>query len=222
MRLHKGILLCVLAAAVIGTGCRRNSYEHPRDVSTGVGHGGKEVRDGCKPQRFCDRNGCENRPVCDGVGDGNGGGAGFNIVSSEVDIQGERTLAWQEEFGISPESQKVLDRALAVAYSGSFEGLAQLGLNEKDIRKIAEFEAPTERGIVAVSRNLKMSPAKTKEMLKFMIGTVEAQASDVNSGLWKKCISSRHWLTPENNNCKKTYWNGCSPKTGASMCIPAR
>ncbi|MGE3760480.1 MAG: hypothetical protein AB7H97_22130, partial [Pseudobdellovibrionaceae bacterium] len=36
-------------------------------LSRGVGHGGTESRD-CRPERFCNRDGCEDRLICKNKG----------------------------------------------------------------------------------------------------------------------------------------------------------
>ncbi len=206
MKLRSAILLCLLAFATALSGCR---------VFVGVGHGGRHSRN-CYPQRFCDRYGCHTRRVCRG-----GGWNHNNIATADANIEAQKnTQAWLEEFGISPQAQKVLDKAFLMALADNSDGLANLGLNESDIKRIADFKMPTNNGIAKMSSRLDITRDQGAKMVDFMITTAQEQAEDINSGLWQDCMDSGKWQTPQNNNCQKTYWNGCSPETGATMCIP--
>lgn len=197
------VILGLLAAATAFTGCR---------VSVGVGHGGRHSRN-CYPQRVCDNWGCHTRRVCRG---------GWNVASVDAATEVQKnTQAWHEEFGISADAQKVLDNAFLLALTDNSAGLQDLGLTEKDAGRLTHFKMPTDESIQKLSARLDMSPTQGRKMIDFMLTSTKEQAQDINSGLWQECMDSGKWQTPENNACEKTFWKGCSPETGATMCIPA-
>ncbi|MGE0633257.1 MAG: hypothetical protein AB7O96_12660 [Pseudobdellovibrionaceae bacterium] len=192
-----------------GSSRRPDSGSKPGDgggTEPGDGDGGKNPDDGnggnCRQERFCDRNGCENRPICSSMV--------FNVEAKEQ---------WGKEFGLSASAVKKLDQVLATSRTGDSSALQEIGLTERDVRKMVRFEMPTDAAIKEVAKSFGITTAQSRAFLSFMIGTVHKQAKNIQSPLWKNCLASGHWVTPENNTCKKTYWKGCSPETGATMCV---
>lgn len=196
------LILGLIAAGGILSSCRHEP---------GVGHGGEQGRD-CHQERYCDRYGCVDRTICTGP---------YANNDQRADQQAKNDQAWMKQYGMSAASLKTLDQAFVTCKEGSYEGLENLGLTEKDANRIVRFQMPTNEGITNLSANLKITPQQGQKMVAFLIQTASAQAKDVNSNLWQVCMANGYWQTPENNNCQKTYWNGCSPETGATMCIPA-
>lgn len=96
---------------------------------------------------------------------------------------------------------------------------ATIGLNEKDIRAISNRRLPATESIAAMSVKLDMSQAQARDLLKEVIEDFDAQASNIQSTYWKSCMAKGKWKTPQNGYCTKTYWKGCAPETGATLCI---
>lgn len=121
--------------------------------------------------------------------------------------------------------QITLDAATQIqaAFDGAkVEGLgsfAKIGLSEKDIRVISNRSMPRDESVAAMAVKLDMSQAQARDLLKRLIADFDAQASDIESPYWQSCMAKGKWKTPQNGSCSTTSWNGCSPETGATLCL---
>ncbi len=124
------------------------------------------------------------------------------------------------EFGIQQQSAEAI---LAVTRGGDAQQMtAQLGLDASDLAALAQASMPSQKAIAQVAKALGEDPAKIEKIAQSFVSDVSAQLSDVSSEYWQSCMSSGHWKTPENANCAKTGWDGCSPQKGATSCQAAQ
>lgn len=185
------------------TTCGGGGEDHGRDDNGGgwPGDGGGNGGGNCRQQKFCDQFKCEDRTVCDPL------------------VMTTTKRPWGEEFGLSQEAVQKLDHVLAVSRTGDPSALLSIGLSEQDAKRMMHFQLPTDTGIRNVAQAFGITSNQSRELFAFMISAVRMQAQDISSPLWRQCMSTGHWVTLENNNCRKTFWKGCSPETGATMCL---
>lgn len=143
-----------------------------------------------------------------GGGHPGGGHHHFNIESSAE--------ALASDFSIRSESAL----ALLKATSGQIEDqqIGALGLESSDLMALAQLQMPSRDGIEKVAKALNEDPEKIERIADSFVTDVKAQMQSESSEYWQGCIGSGHWSTPQNSNCKQTYWNGCAPSTGATSC----
>ena len=73
-----------------------------------------------------------------------------------------------------------------------------------------------------MASTLGISVTNAQNIMSAFISELRAQMRDINSPAWKACMQGGKWRTPQNMYCKKTYWNGCTPETGATKCVPRK
>lgn len=204
MKMRVSLSLLTLSLAIGLTGCR---------TYTSVSYGGYYGRD-CAwggYYDYCDAWGCYPSAYC----------RRWAPQDSTNEVATSSHKSWTDALGLKPAAVKRIDRAIDLGLKNNPQGYFQLGLSQKDMERLGRGELPTSQGLTKVARELSITPAKSRELFLFLMDGVRQQAKDEGSRLWKACLDSGQWQTPENNNCSKTYWNGCSPKTGASMCVPS-
>lgn len=160
-------------------------------------------------------------------GYGNRGGHGHRLMPEapeasdfSMSIALEETEPAQQmasDFGIQLSSAQSI---LAFTQGGSQaqERAAALGLSASDLAALVRLEMPSANAISKIAGSLGEDSIKIEQVARSYVSEVKAQLADVNSEYWQNCIESGHWATPQNSRCSQTYWNGCSPETGAMSC----
>lgn len=125
----------------------------------------------------------------------------------------------ETKYNLSNSAAEKLAAALILSEDGDKTGLLNLGLREKDLYLISKLDMPTNSSINNVAYTLNESPDKVHSIFESVISELRNQAVDVDSAMWQSCVSSGMWKTPENSRCSDLRWNGCSPDTGATLCV---
>lgn len=141
---------------------------------------------------------------------------GTTQVNMETD---PAVVEFAQRHQISLSAAEQIQTAFAKVSSEGLNSFQSVGLSEKDIRAISNRSLPKSESIAAMATKLDMSEAQARDLLKAMISDFDAQASDIESAYWQSCMAKGQWKTPQNASCKKTFWNGCSPETGATLCF---
>ena len=143
----------------------------------------------------------------------------FNVKVADNSVSSE-TADVANQLELSFDGAEKLVNALKLAQKGEINALADLGINMKAIEKIGKLKMPSDGSIDKLAQALNIQPNKAEELVSEFIAEAKDQMKDVNSAAWQSCLSASSWKTPQNYFCKKTYWTGCSPQTGASLCVP--
>lgn len=125
------------------------------------------------------------------------------------------------KYGIPSSAAEKLAESLSAASQGDASKVMALGLSSKDFERLAEMRMITDDGLTRLAASLGMDKPATETLVQNVVDDFRQQASDSSSDYWQSCIRSGSWKTPQNLNCQEAYWSGCSPETGASMCVPA-
>ncbi|HRK07157.1 MAG TPA: hypothetical protein PLZ57_05265 [Pseudobdellovibrionaceae bacterium] len=127
------------------------------------------------------------------------------------------------KYNLPLESAERLTKALQAAHAGQADALTSLGLSQDDMTSMAKFQLPSSEGIEKMATSLALSRSATQDLIQSLMNDARSQFANVDSPAWKACTSAGKWRTPENGGtCKETYWSGCSPETGASLCVVAK
>jgi predicted HAD superfamily phosphohydrolase YqeG len=119
------------------------------------------------------------------------------------------------EFGIRVESAQTI---LNIAHNANEEQITKLGIESSDLMALVQLQMPSRESLQKVAKALNEEPAKIENIAQSFVTDVRAQVSDGKSEYWRDCIRSGHWVTPQNTRCSKTFWDGCTPETGATSC----
>ncbi|MCB0384198.1 MAG: hypothetical protein KDD43_02300 [Bdellovibrionales bacterium] len=125
-----------------------------------------------------------------------------------------------QRFNISLQSAQFILTHVESAQQGNTQALQQIGLQQNDLADIAQLKMPAQQTVTQVAQRVEVDQRQAQEILQAVIDQAQVQFQDVRSPLWQACMSADKWQTPQNFYCKDTFWNGCSPSTGASSCIP--
>jgi hypothetical protein len=159
-----------------------------------------------------------------GPGHGRGHGPGRRYDASlQIDglSQNDAAQTLVSKYGIPMKSAERLAEALEIGKKGDASALLALGLQADDFERLAEMRMITDSGLTALAASLEMSKDATETLVANIIDDFRKQASDSSSDYWQACMNSGSWKTPENRSCQESFWSGCSPETGASLCLPA-
>ncbi len=138
----------------------------------------------------------------------------------EIDVaQSPEVAEFAQRHQISLAAAEQVQEAFSLVATEGLSAFARIGLTDKDIMSISRRSMPKSSSIAAMAGKLDISEAQARDLLQRAIADFDAQASDVESPYWQSCMAKGKWKTPENASCSKTFWNGCSPETGASLCI---
>ena len=140
-------------------------------------------------------------------------------IQTESDLDVHKVSS---EFHLDLDTAHDFASALEMSLDGDISGLEDIGFSGKDLKRLSKFKMPKSDSIQRIAFNLNQKPVHTKAMLQNLINGSKAQASDINSYLWQSCMAEGKWKTPQNSYCSRTSWNGCSPATGATACVPAK
>lgn len=111
-----------------------------------------------------------------------------------------------------------ISKSFADVNAKGMEAFYAMGLTEEDMKGFMKRRLPAESSIKTASVKLGMSEQKTQKMLTQMMREFFAQASNVKSEYWQRCMTDGHWKTDRNQSCSQTFWPGCSPEKGAQFC----
>lgn len=126
-------------------------------------------------------------------------------------------FAQRHQIGLAAAEQ--VHAAFAAVSTEGLNAFARIGLSDKDIMAISRRSLPKSDSIAAMANKLDISEAQARDLLQRVVADFDAQASDLESPYWQACMAKGKWKTPENASCTKTFWTGCSPETGATLCI---
>ncbi|WII72197.1 hypothetical protein QJS83_17175 [Bdellovibrio sp. 22V] len=141
-------------------------------------------------------------------------------ANTQIDVgTSPQVVEFAQRHQISLAAAEQIDAAFAAVPNEGLKAFAQVGLSERDLKDISKRSLPEPASIAKVATKLDMSQAQARDLLKEIIADFDVQASDVQSPYWKACMAKGKWKTPSNRYCKKTFWPGCSPETGATRCI---
>jgi hypothetical protein len=133
----------------------------------------------------------------------------LNVLSTDSAVELAR------EFGIRVESAQTI---LNIAHNANEEQITKLGIESSDLMALVQLQMPSRESLQKVAKALNEEPAKIENIAQSFVTDVRAQVSDGKSEYWRDCIRSGHWVTPQNTRCSKTFWDGCTPETGATSC----
>lgn len=123
------------------------------------------------------------------------------------------------KYGISFEGASRLTGAFHAARKGDLAPVKALGLSEGDLKAVASLRMVSEASLQALASNLQVSAETAKSFVEKLIADVKAQAADIKSDYWQACTAGKKWKTPQNLRCEQTFWPGCSPQSGATLCV---
>lgn len=143
---------------------------------------------------------------------------------------------WRAELGLPNEHQQMVngfaqktgitvaasEKVLATfdkAKAGDRSAVTDIGLQQSDIDRLAKLSMITDAGVARVASHLDITDSQAQSLLKTLLDEFKTQAADGTSAYWQSCIAQKSWKTPQNLHCEQTYWNGCSPETGATLCL---
>lgn len=174
-------------------------------IGIGIGSGGDGHHHGHdrRPPRYrkCGRHRCYN-------------------ANLEIDLAKNSEVAeFAQRHQISLGAAEQVQGAFAAVPTEGLGAFARIGLSDKDIVSISRRSMPQSSSIAALAGKLDISEAQARDLLKGVVADFDAQASDIESPYWQSCMEKGKWKTPENSSCSKSSWTGCSPETGATLCI---
>lgn len=135
------------------------------------------------------------------------------LTSTDAEV-----LNFALKYNISNEASAKIQTAFVDVETKGIASFESIGLNKKDLTRIARRQLPDTDSLKSLAQKLDLSEAQSRDLVKSMITEFNQQATNVESPYWQSCIAKGKWKTPENTNCSKTTWTGCSPATGASLC----
>jgi hypothetical protein len=150
-------------------------------------------------------------------GDGRDGGRYHSFAATGFAI--DNNVAFATRYNVPVSAAVQLNTALKASVSAqNLQPVYELGLSKADLENIGQLSMISNGGITQLASKLQISEAQTRGLVQQMITDISAQAKDENSALWRSCVDSGSWKTPQNAWCESTSWSGCSPATGASFC----
>lgn len=239
--MKKFVLAGVLASTMfLNAGCEPEEVAAGAvGVAIGIGIGSALEEDRNPPPRH-PRPGRPHRPGRPGYGHGGGYGGGYGgghhgggygggyydngyysadgmaVMSTAKTSSKVKNFA--QRHNISVNAATKIERSFKNVNSQGIAAFSPIGLGETDLKQIMQRRLPSADSLARVAKNLDMSQAQARDLVKYMIMDFDAEASDVTSPYWKSCMAKGKWKTPQNRSCKKTFWSGCSPETGATLC----
>ncbi|WP_295903058.1 hypothetical protein [uncultured Bdellovibrio sp.] len=140
-------------------------------------------------------------------------------ANTQIDLgTNPEAVAFAQRHQISLQAAEQIQDAFAKVSTEGLNAFTRIGLNEKDIKAISKRSLPDSDSLALMAQKLDMSQAQARDLMKAVVADFDAQASDVSSAYWQSCMAKGKWKTPQNMICKKTFWPGCSPETGATLC----
>lgn len=126
-----------------------------------------------------------------------------------------------EKYALPVESAARLNDLLQQAAKGEASAMEALGLQGDDLKRVARYQLPSKEALEKVAAVLAISRSMAEDLVNKIMNETKLQMADVTSPTWTACMKSGKWKTDANGGtCKSTSWMGCSPETGASVCVP--
>ena len=122
-------------------------------------------------------------------------------------------------FKMSFDSAEKLSQSVEALRQGDKAQMLNLGLSDQDLWSVAQGQKLNDDTALKVAQNLNLSMDSVQSLVAQVGSEARVQMSDFNSSYWSDCRASGKWATPENPSCEKAFWKGCSPATGASLCL---
>lgn len=146
---------------------------------------------------------------------------GQQLLNTHFGIEADHPFAAElaQRHNLSFEAANKILGALDEAREGKLTGVLALGLDRSDIEDLARLRLPSNKGLEALSDYLDIDKKDIKKMLASILDDFTDQLGDFDSHFWQNCTRSGKWKTPQNNSCQQSYWPGCSPQTGATLCM---
>lgn len=141
----------------------------------------------------------------------------YRGINPGVSVQAEQ---FANKYNLSMEAGQKVVSALEQAATGDLAALKLIGLTAENITTVTQMQTPTQESLVQSAQTLNIAPATVHAMVSDVVAQSKAQLKDVGSAYWTSCMGKTgSWKTDKNILCKQTFWNGCTPETGASYCI---
>lgn len=134
-------------------------------------------------------------------------------------VPNAQALEFAQKHQISLEAATKIQDAFDAVPAQGLTAFETIGLNQRDLSSISARSMPGAKSLANVANKLDMSEAQARDLLKSLISEFDAQASDIRSEYWQACMAKGQWKTPQNSRCSSTNWTGCSPATGATLCM---
>lgn len=185
------------AAATLLTGCLQSGCE---------AQGGEEWCAGLKPVTVCTKEGetvrCRTEQECN-----------WQCAYPDSPLLGSKFAS-----KVSLESISI-DRAMHMIASIDKHGARRAGLKSEDIGSVLNNKPFTDARLEEFARFHGVSKHVAADKVEKIVSAFNEQRQRTDSVYWQTCIQSGKWATLENHSCEKTFWKGCSPETGATMCF---
>lgn len=209
-----GAIAIVAGAVAIGAadhspsschgGYTRECLSH-RDRWGGIHHSCRDIYDSCKYYY-------EAKLDIPGLSDVS------KLATPAVDAGTARVA---KKYGLSFDAAERLTDALKAARASNLQPIYDLGLTKADLERLGEMRMINDASIEALAAKLETTNEDAKSLVANLLKDSKAQASDSKSAYWQSCLQAKKWKTPQNQFCEKSYWSGCSPETGATICAVA-
>lgn len=230
--MKKYILTATLASLMfVNTGCEPEEVRAgAAGVAIGIGIGAAMERDRYQPEPPSyypppppppPRHPRPRRPGYGGgyYDPGYGGYGYYSLSSTQQKATTARTKAFAQRHNISMTAANKIERSFKNVNSQGFKSFHSVGLGEVDVKRIMQRRMPETQSLARMAKSLDMSEAQARDLVKYMIMDFDVQAKDIKSAYWQSCMAKGKWRTPQNMICTKTYSKGCTPETGATLCL---
>lgn len=114
-----------------------------------------------------------------------------------------------------------IDRAMGMMVNGDTFTAWRLGLTNQDVETVLKGTKPTSERIQDLAEANGVDKGEMESIIEKFTQAFEEQRRRSDSVYWQTCIQSGKWSTPQNSSCEKAFWPGCSPETGADLCLTA-
>lgn len=128
------------------------------------------------------------------------------------------TQAFAQRHNLPLSSATKIANAFNGLDSNGLASFATIGLNQKDLQAMAMNGMPEPASVQNMAGKLGISNGHARTLLTELNRKFAVASSNINSDYWQACMDKGTWRTPQNNYCRQTFWNGCSPETGARVC----
>lgn len=141
-------------------------------------------------------------------------------VTADASALNDDAIRLAAKYSLSVDGAQKLLMALQAAQFGKTEELQKMGLTERAVEDLILRRKLSPEALDVLAKAMNTHVTVMAEFVSEMNKEFETQSADPKSPLWKTCVASGSWATPENLNCRDTEWAGCSVETGASTCAP--
>lgn len=111
------------------------------------------------------------------------------------------------------------DRAMSMIANGNMATAHSLGLRSDDFSPTAAGIVLSDERAQQVAQNNSSSVAAVKSKIDGLNAEFASERRQVTSVYWQTCIQSGLWSTDQSSSCSHENSPGCSPGTGATLCI---